>query len=234
MEKHVVFLVALVCTCLVLSLLLVQWRHIHSLRVELMDLELRVRELQRGQDRGQEEGQEGFCCSSHTCCGLWLNPAFVSSREKRNALAPRKPRQKRQKQRSFLHLVPALTQSYDERDLTVLTWALGRSQGAGLQVSGETINVTREGLYFIYSQVLYSDTTWVMGHVITKRLEGAETKLMKCLKSMPSNVSLPLNTCYTAGVHFLESGSLLELSVPRKSAELILSAHATFFGIFSL
>ncbi|XP_066517526.1 tumor necrosis factor ligand superfamily member 13 isoform X4 [Hoplias malabaricus] len=208
MEKHVVFLVALVCTCLVLSLLLVQWRHIHSLRVELMDLELRVRELQRGQDRGQEEGQEGFCCSSHTCCGV--------------------------EQRSFLHLVPALTQSYDERDLTVLTWALGRSQGAGLQVSGETINVTREGLYFIYSQVLYSDTTWVMGHVITKRLEGAETKLMKCLKSMPSNVSLPLNTCYTAGVHFLESGSLLELSVPRKSAELILSAHATFFGIFSL
>ncbi|XP_066517525.1 tumor necrosis factor ligand superfamily member 13 isoform X3 [Hoplias malabaricus] len=209
MEKHVVFLVALVCTCLVLSLLLVQWRHIHSLRVELMDLELRVRELQRGQDRGQEEGQEGFCCSSHTCCGV-------------------------AEQRSFLHLVPALTQSYDERDLTVLTWALGRSQGAGLQVSGETINVTREGLYFIYSQVLYSDTTWVMGHVITKRLEGAETKLMKCLKSMPSNVSLPLNTCYTAGVHFLESGSLLELSVPRKSAELILSAHATFFGIFSL
>lgn len=82
-----------------------------------------------------------------------------------------------------------------------------------------------QGLYFIYSQVgviypvdyhqgcegtqasflalvlqvLYKDPTWVMGHVITKRLKGAETKLMKCLKSMPSNVSVPLNTCYTAG-----------------------------------
>lgn len=81
-----------------------------------------------------------------------------------------------------------------------------------------------QGLYFIYSQVsginsvghhqrdersqaflvpmlqvLYKDPTWVMGHVITKRLNGAETKLMKCLKSMPSNVSMPLNTCYTAG-----------------------------------
>uniref|UniRef100_A0A3B1JL37 TNF superfamily member 13 n=1 Tax=Astyanax mexicanus TaxID=7994 RepID=A0A3B1JL37_ASTMX len=87
---------------------------------------------------------------------------------------------------------------------------------------------------FYLLQVLYKDNTWVMGHVITKRLKGAETKLMKCLKSMPSNLSEPVNTCYTAGVHYLESGSVLELSVPRQSAELILWSHATFMGIFSI
>ncbi|KAL6464040.1 hypothetical protein MHYP_G00284310 [Metynnis hypsauchen] len=205
MEKRYVLLVTLVCTSLALTLLVVQWRHIRSVTVELMDLERRVRALQKG----QEWWNEGVCCPSGTCCGV------VSA-----------------ERRSFLHLIPASAHSNDERDLTVLTWALGQSQGVGLQASGETITVATEGNYFIYSQVLYKDTTWVMGHVITKRLNGAETKLMKCLKSMPSNDSV--NTCYTAGVHFLESGSVLELSVPRKSAELILIAHATFLGIFSI
>lgn len=37
--------------------------------------------------------------------------------------------------------------------MTVLSWAVGRSQGAGLQVSGESITVVTEGSYFIYSQV---------------------------------------------------------------------------------
>lgn len=36
------------------------------------------------------------------------------------------------------------------------------------------------------------------------------------------------------GIFFLESGSVLELSVPRKSADLILKPYSTFFGLFSL
>ncbi|XP_017543759.1 tumor necrosis factor ligand superfamily member 13 isoform X1 [Pygocentrus nattereri] len=231
MEKRYVFLVTVVCTSLALTLLVVHWRHIRSVTVELMDLERRVRALQKG----QEWWNEGVCCPSGTCCGcqVWESPKFGGSRGKRDLSSPGKIRQKRQtERRSFLHLIPASAHSNDERDLTVLTWALGQIQGAGLQASGETITVATEGNYFIYSQVLYKDTTWVMGHVITKRLKGAETKLMKCLKSMPSNDSV--NTCYTAGVHFLESGSVLELSIPRKSAELILVAHATFMGIFSI
>ncbi|KAI5089026.1 tumor necrosis factor ligand superfamily member 13, partial [Silurus meridionalis] len=157
-------------------------------------------------------------------------------RSKRDVSSQSKPRRKRQKQRTFVHLdTHTHTHSYSyERDSTVLSWAVGRSQGAGFQVSGESITVVTEGSYFIYSQVLYKDPTRLMGHVITKRLKGAETKLMKCLKSMPSNVSGPLNTCYTAGIHFLESGSVLELSVPRRSAELLISAQATFMGIFSV
>lgn len=36
------------------------------------------------------------------------------------------------------------------------------------------------------------------------------------------------------GIHFLESGSTLQLAVPRRSAELILTAHATFMGILNI
>ncbi|XP_049321491.1 tumor necrosis factor ligand superfamily member 13 isoform X3 [Astyanax mexicanus] len=226
MEKRYVVLVTLSCTCLVLTLLFVQWRHIRLLRLQLMDLEHTVSALRTG--------QEGARCLSGTCCGVWMTPAMPIGRKKREASTPKIRRKRQTEQRSILHLIPASTNSYGERDLTILTWALGRSQGAGLQVSGETISVVTEGTYFIYSQVLYKDNTWVMGHVITKRLKGAETKLMKCLKSMPSNLSEPVNTCYTAGVHYLESGSVLELSVPRQSAELILWSHATFMGIFSI
>ncbi|XP_035617224.1 tumor necrosis factor ligand superfamily member 13 isoform X4 [Oncorhynchus keta] len=114
-------------------------------------------------------------------------------------------------------------------------WALGLSRlGEGLQVFGEKVTVVTEGTYFIYSQVLYKDTTWTMGHVIKKRLHGIETILMKCIQSMPSNITVAQNTCYTAGVHYLEPGSTLELSIPRKSAGLVLKPHSTFLGMFRI
>ncbi|XP_046694584.1 tumor necrosis factor ligand superfamily member 13 isoform X2 [Silurus meridionalis] len=144
-----------------------------------------------------------FYCYYYCCSGMSVALTCGGSRSKRDVSSQSKPRRKRQKQRTFVHLVPASTYSYDERDSTVLSWAVGRSQGAGFQVSGESITVVTEGSYFIYSQVLYKDPTRLMGHVITKRLKGAETKLMKCLKSMPSNVSGPLNTCYTAGEDYI-------------------------------
>ncbi|CAB1333032.1 unnamed protein product [Coregonus sp. 'balchen'] len=123
----------------------------------------------------------------------------------------------------------------DEDDYTLVKWALGLSRlGEGLQVSGEKVTVVTEGTYFIYSQVLYKDTTWTMGHVIKKRLRGMETILMKCIQSMPSNITVAQNTCFTAGVHYLEPGSTLELSIPRKSAGLVLKPQSTFLGMFRI
>lgn len=58
-----------------------------------------------------------------------------------------------QKHSCFLFCSCFFLSSSDERDMTVLSWAVGRSQGAGLQVSGESITVVTEGSYFIYSQV---------------------------------------------------------------------------------
>ncbi|KTF90191.1 hypothetical protein cypCar_00028957 [Cyprinus carpio] len=176
-------------------------------------------------DAARDEG--GICCDSAVCYGATScyevscyhrfpeRRTHAEVRDKRDVTKQRKRRE-------------------NDHDTTVLSWAVGQSRGQGLQVSADTVTVEAEGTYFIYSQVLYKDTTWVMGHVITKRFKGAETKLMKCLKSMPSNISQPLNTCYTAGIYFLESGSTLQLSVPRKSAELILTAHTTFMGLFNI
>ncbi|RXN15158.1 tumor necrosis factor ligand superfamily member 13-like protein [Labeo rohita] len=193
----------------------------------------------RALDTAGDEG--GICCDSAVCYGVSCSHRFAErrthaeGRDRRDVTKQKKQRKRREtEQHTFLHLVPVSSQSYNDHDTTVLSWAVGQSRGEGLQVSADTVTVEAEGTYFIYSQVLYKDTTWVMGHVITKRLKGAETKLMKCLKSMPSNVSQPLNTCYTAGIYFLESGSTLQLSVPRKSAELILTAHATFMGLFNI
>uniref|UniRef100_A0A671KKU0 Tumor necrosis factor ligand superfamily member 13-like n=1 Tax=Sinocyclocheilus anshuiensis TaxID=1608454 RepID=A0A671KKU0_9TELE len=194
-----------------------------------------ITQRSRPLDTARDEG--GICCDSAVCYGASGYHRFperrthAAGRDKRDVTKQRKRREKRH---TFLHLVPVSSQSYNGHDTTVLSWAVGQSRGQGLQVSADTVTVEAEGTYFIYSQVLYKDTTWVMGHVITKRLKGAETKLMKCLKSMPSNVSQPLNTCYTAGIYFLESGSTLQLSVPRKSAELILTAHTTFMGLFNI
>lgn len=162
---------------------------------------------------------------------------LVKNKEKRDVARRRRRRQRCPDGRmSVLHLQPLSSQSFDDDDYTLVKWAVGKSLGNGLQVgmSGEVVTIVTEGTYFIYSQVLYKDTTWTMGHVIKKRIHGTETSLMKCIQSMPSNITVAQNTCFTAGVHYLEPGSTLELSIPRKSAGLVLKGHATFLGMFSL
>ncbi|XP_042606640.1 tumor necrosis factor ligand superfamily member 13-like [Cyprinus carpio] len=220
---------AAACTCV--GVLYVQWTYIWMLRSEMAEITQRFRPLDAARDEG------GICCDSAVCYGVSCYHRFPERRthaEVRDKRDVTKQRKRREIQHTFLHLVPVSSLSFNDHDTTVLSWAVGQSRGQGLQVSADTVTVEAEGTYFIYSQVLYKDTTWVMGHVITKRFKGAETKLMKCLKSMPSNISQPLNTCYTAGIYFLESGSTLQLSVPRKSAELILTAHTTFMGLFNI
>ncbi|XP_026111006.1 tumor necrosis factor ligand superfamily member 13-like [Carassius auratus] len=226
---------AAACTCV--GVIYMQWTYIWMLRSEMAAITQRFRPLETARDEG------GICCDSAVCYGATscykVNcyhrfPERRTHAEVRDKRDVTKQRKRREKQHTFLHLVPVSSQSYNDGDITVLSWAAEQSRGQGLQVSADIVTVETEGTYFIYSQVLYKDTTWIMGHVITKRFKGAETKLMKCLKSMPSNISQPLNTCYTAGIYFLESGSTLQLSVPRKSAELILTAHATFMGLFNI
>ncbi|XP_057218652.1 tumor necrosis factor ligand superfamily member 13 isoform X2 [Triplophysa rosa] len=226
--KVKVFVCFLVCTCVTMTFL--QWTHVWMLRAEITEIKHRF--------RPRDTQDSAMCCA---CCGVSGYDGFSErktpkgNRDKRDVTELKKQRQKRNKHHMFLHLVPVSSQSCNDRDTTVLSWAVGQSRGNALQVSGDTVTVVTEGTYFIYSQVLYKHNTLVMGHVITKNLKGAESKLMKCLKSTPSNDSQsPPNTCYTAGIHFLESGSTLQLSIPRRSAELILTAHATFMGILNI
>ncbi|KAK1787718.1 hypothetical protein P4O66_016215, partial [Electrophorus voltai] len=221
MQKSLILctvIISLACVCV--AVLAVQWRRIQTLRLELLNLEQHVMSLTGSC------GERGTYPYTTACCGVgFLDPPFEKKQKEKRCVIKTESKKEETEQGSYQKQqssVPLCTWSLplfiptpprsslsmtvfrllacysDERDLTVLTWALGQSYGAGLQLSGETVTVVNNGTYFIYSQVLYKDTTWVMGHVITKRINGAETKLMKCLKSMPRNVSLPLNSCYTA------------------------------------
>ncbi|XP_062391556.1 tumor necrosis factor ligand superfamily member 13 isoform X2 [Sardina pilchardus] len=199
--------VSLITVCICFSLLRLQSEQINELRNDLMALKMNVEKAD-----------------------IIKRSAYCSGVERQCASVGR---------RTFLHLRASSFVSYDKDDYTAIQWTAAGSQGEGLEVSGETVTVATEGPYFIYSQVLYKGTTWSMGHVITKRPNGTEhsngTNIMMCAKNMPDNSKIKaLNSCYTAGIFFLESGTVLELYVPRKSAELDRRSHATFFGISSL
>ncbi|XP_036379649.1 tumor necrosis factor ligand superfamily member 13 [Megalops cyprinoides] len=212
-------------TCL--GLLLIQAAQIHRLREELWGLKLRV-----GAFCGEET--DAARCGVPTLYGRVGTLGQDEGRMRREAPRKGARRLRQTGQSAFLHLQPLSSQSFDEEDKTVLKWTVGQSQGEGLNVSGEAVTVITGGLYFIYSQVLYEDSTYVMGHVIRKRIDGNEVRLMKCMKSMPDNITYALNTCYTAGIQYLEAGSVLELSIPRKNAGLDLQPHSTFMGIYKL
>ncbi|XP_064209002.1 tumor necrosis factor ligand superfamily member 13 isoform X4 [Anguilla rostrata] len=196
------------CTCL--GLLLAQAAQVHRLHAELRDLKLRV--------AGETDARR---------CGVPATaPSGGPEARDLGGIRMRREMQREGKRRRQRQL--------DEEDQTLLKWTTGRSQGEGLKLSGETVTVSTGGSYFIYSQVLYTDTTYVMGHVIRKRFDDNETNLLKCMKNMPANKTLALNTCYTAGVQYLESGSVVELLIPRKDAEISLLPHATFMGLYRL
>ncbi|XP_064208999.1 tumor necrosis factor ligand superfamily member 13 isoform X1 [Anguilla rostrata] len=214
------------CTCL--GLLLAQAAQVHRLHAELRDLKLRVAGETDARRCGVPATAPSGGPEARDLGGIRMR------REMQREGKRRRQRQLGKRRRTFLHLLPLSSHSYDEEDQTLLKWTTGRSQGEGLKLSGETVTVSTGGSYFIYSQVLYTDTTYVMGHVIRKRFDDNETNLLKCMKNMPANKTLALNTCYTAGVQYLESGSVVELLIPRKDAEISLLPHATFMGLYRL
>ncbi|XP_076130669.1 tumor necrosis factor ligand superfamily member 13 isoform X2 [Alosa pseudoharengus] len=222
--------VSLTTVCICFILLRLQSEQINELRNDLMTLEMKVEKT----DIIKRSVWDCYTDAKGQSASRGRREASKRGRKQRQTQT-RKRQCASAGRRAFLHLKALSSLSNDEEDYTAIKWMAAGSQGEGLQVSGETVTVATEGPYFIYSQqVLYKSTTWVMGHVITKRLNGTDTKILKCVKNMPDNISTALNSCYTAGTFFLESGTVLELSVPRKSAKLVLSPDATFFGIFSL
>ncbi|KAL2094927.1 hypothetical protein ACEWY4_009646 [Coilia grayii] len=221
--------VSLTTFCICFCILFLQAEQISQLKTEMKTLKTKVEKV---------DITEHAAC----CCGVWGcytdAKGQSASRVRREAASKcgRPRRQNRTENRTLLHLQALSSHSQNEEDCTVIKWTSAWSQGEGLLVSGETVTVVTEGPYFIYSQVLYRSTTWIMGQVITKRLNGTDTKVLKCVKHMSAgdNINNPLNSCYTAGVFFLESGAVLELSIPRQSAGLILTPYSTFFGLYSL
>ncbi|XP_075433815.1 tumor necrosis factor ligand superfamily member 13 isoform X2 [Ascaphus truei] len=156
-------------------------------------------------------------------------------RERRDLEAGRN--QKHKGKRSFLHVIPESLSSDESRDATEVSWKVSLQVGDSLEVRGASVRVKDSGIYSIYSQVLYEDTTFTMGHVVTRGAGGDAGDgelLFRCVKSMPRTESLAYNTCYSAGVFRLRKGDTISLVIPRFNVSLDARGHATFLGLIRL
>uniref|UniRef100_A0A8C3IGI4 TNF superfamily member 13b n=1 Tax=Chrysemys picta bellii TaxID=8478 RepID=A0A8C3IGI4_CHRPI len=111
-------------------------------------------------------------------------------------------------------------------DSSIVPWLLSFKRGTALEEQGNKILVKEAGYFFIYGQVLYTDTTFAMGHLIQRKkahVFGDDLSLVtlfRCIQNMPH--SYPNNSCYTAGIAKLEEGDELQLTIPRRRAKISL------------
>ncbi|KAM5288076.1 tumor necrosis factor ligand superfamily member 13B [Ctenodactylus gundi] len=121
---------------------------------------------------------------------------------------------------------------------TFVPWLLSFKRGRALEEKGNKIVVKEPGYFFIYGQVLYTDNTFAMGHLIQRKkvhVFGDELSLVtlfRCIQNMPER--LPNNSCYSAGIAKLEEGDELQLAIPRENAQISQEGDGTFFGALKL
>lgn len=121
---------------------------------------------------------------------------------------------------------------------TFVPWLLSFKRGRALEEKENKILVKETGYFFIYGQVLYTDNTFAMGHLIQRKkvhVFGDELSLVtlfRCIQNMPE--TLPNNSCYSAGIAKLEEGDELQLAIPREDAKISREGDGTFFGALKL
>uniref|UniRef100_A0A8C2UUL5 TNF superfamily member 13b n=1 Tax=Chinchilla lanigera TaxID=34839 RepID=A0A8C2UUL5_CHILA len=124
------------------------------------------------------------------------------------------------------------------RSYTFVPWLLSFKRGRALEEKENKIVVKEPGYFFIYGQVLYTDNTFAMGHLIQRKkvhVFGDELSLVtlfRCIQNMPE--TLPNNSCYSAGIAKLEEGDELQLAIPRENAQISRDGDGTFFGALKL
>ncbi|XP_067828298.1 tumor necrosis factor ligand superfamily member 13-like isoform X3 [Heptranchias perlo] len=163
-------------------------------------------------------------------CHNW-EPRRQALRVERDSEGNRK--QKRTRRSSFIHLVPSSYRSQGES--TIIHWQKTLHTGESFEQNNSTIGIKGNGYYFIYTQVLYQDQTFVMGHVVKRKERGRqkdEETLLRCTQNMPD--TQPFNTCYSAGIYRLQRGDIIELVIPRSSANIIMEKDSTFMGLLKV
>ncbi|XP_072115577.1 tumor necrosis factor ligand superfamily member 13B-like [Mobula birostris] len=158
-------------------------------------------------------------------------PALRGARVERDTQP--KPRDRQKWRRSLLHLVPLSISS--QGDLTIIHWQKIVHTGKSIEQNHNMISIKGSGYYFIYTQVLYEDQTFVMGHIVRRRIPGSHTgeeNLLRCTCNMPKEH--PFATCYGAGIYKLQKGDTIELVIPRNSARVSKEKDSTFMGLLKL
>ncbi|XP_026186280.1 tumor necrosis factor ligand superfamily member 13B-like isoform X1 [Mastacembelus armatus] len=152
-------------------------------------------------------------------------------------------------------------------DITVIPWTVSAQQGNAISQKENRIVVQEDGYYLVFgqvlchcnssitklilhlicsnisanvllnSQVLFKNSSMVMGHVIrswgSTKAGTSSTELLRCLQEMSG--ATPASTCYTAGTLQLHQGDELELVIPyRPQARISMDEDSTFFGVIQL
>ncbi|OCT90723.1 APRIL isoform X2 [Xenopus laevis] len=200
--------------------LMCQSIHIGNLQVEL-SLMRKTQEERRPEVKKQHSTKE--------------EDLSLCLRQKRDLTGARRSRH--HGNRSYVHLVPDHFFTNEALDATLIFWKVSMKEGRAFQVQGVNVTVKNSGIYSVYSQVLYNDSRFTMGHLITRKFEGmfgGEAVLLRCVQSMPPNQSMAYNTCYSAGVFRLQKGDSISLVIPRSNANLDARGEATFLGLVKL
>ncbi|KAJ7344515.1 hypothetical protein JRQ81_000465 [Phrynocephalus forsythii] len=135
-------------------------------------------------------------------------------------------------------MADSTSQIQQNDDSSIIPWLLSFKRGTALEEQGNKILVREAGYFFIYGQVLYTDDMFVMGHFIQRKkahVVGDDLRLVtlfRCIQNMPH--TNPNNSCYTAGIAKLEEGDEIQLTIPRREANIVLNGDATFFGAIRL
>ncbi|KAH0517352.1 Tumor necrosis factor ligand superfamily member 13B [Microtus ochrogaster] len=141
-------------------------------------------------------------------------------------------------QNSLQRVCWALGTFPEQGSYTFVPWLLSFKRGSALEERENKIVVKQTGYFFIYSQVLYTDTIFAMGHLIQRKkvhVFGDELSLVtlfRCIQNMPR--TLPNNSCYSAGIARLEEGDEIQLAIPRENAQISRDGDGTFFGALKL
>ncbi|OXB78318.1 UNVERIFIED_CONTAM: hypothetical protein H355_006690 [Colinus virginianus] len=106
-------------------------------------------------------------------------------------------------------------------DSSIVPWLLSFKRGTALEEQGNKIVIKETGYFFIYGQVLYTDTTFAMGHLIQRK------------KAHVFGDDLSLVTLFRC-IAKLEEGDELQLTIPRRRAKISLDGDGTFFGAVRL
>ncbi|XP_051900833.1 tumor necrosis factor ligand superfamily member 13B-like isoform X2 [Pristis pectinata] len=120
-------------------------------------------------------------------------------------------------------------------DTTIIHWQKILHTGKSIEQNNSMISIKGSGYYFIYTQVLYQDQTFVMGHIIKRKAPGSQKggeNLLRCTCNMPEEH--PFSSCYSAGIYRLEKGDIIELVIPRSSARIAKEKDSTYMGLLKL
>ncbi|XP_019586584.2 tumor necrosis factor ligand superfamily member 13B [Rhinolophus sinicus] len=240
----VTLLLALMSCCLTV----VSFCRVATLQAELGNLRAELQEHpaerlpglpQAGAAAPRAAAQEATAATA-ALKGIFAAPALGnsnSSQSRRNKRATQGP-EETVTQDCLQLIADSDTPTIRKGAYTFVPWLLSFKRGRALEEKENKILVKETGYFFIYSQVLYTDNTFAMGHLIQRKkvhVFGDELSLVtlfRCIQNMPE--TLPNNSCYSAGIAKLEEGDELQLAIPREDAKISRDGDGTFFGALKL